>query len=94
MHSFVSKHTNQITARIRAFAGKPGLGRLRKILVAVLGGSVVLIGIAMIVLPVRYSRHSAGIDDSGNGVHLGKAMVEASAGTAPSGNKPMRELTN
>ena len=47
----ILKRTNRLVARGRLFLRRLKLGHARKLLVGVLGGSVVLVGIAMIALP-------------------------------------------
>jgi len=48
----ISKRMNLITS-CRRLVGRLKLGRAQKLVVAVVGGSVVLVGIAMLVLPAR-----------------------------------------
>ena len=47
----ITKRMNLLIARCRLFLRQLNLHSLRKLVIAVVGGSVVLVGIAMLVLP-------------------------------------------
>jgi hypothetical protein len=74
----VTKRMNLQTTRRRLFLCELNLHSLRRLAIAVAGGGVVLVGIAMLVLPGHSGDHYTGIGDSGDGVSLGETLAKAS----------------